>query len=41
MEWKPDPRIEIENAHDKEVNDIEAKERAQREEEERMIYIAG
>lgn len=41
MDLKPDPRIEIENQHDREVNEIEQRERLQREEEERVIRIAG
>lgn len=41
MSWKPDPRVEIENQHDREVNEQEARERAQREEEERLIRLAG
>ena len=41
LELKPDPRIEIENQHDREVYDIENRERLQREEEERVMRIAA
>jgi hypothetical protein len=40
MELKPDPRIEIENTHDKEAYEREAREKALKQEEERIMKVA-
>ncbi len=39
MEFKPDPRVEIENAHDRENFEQEARERAQKLEDERLVKM--